>query len=70
MPENETTNLPRPTVRLTGRDGNAFVVLGACQRQAQRAGWTADQIKAVMDEMMDGDYNHLLATAMRYFDVE
>jgi hypothetical protein len=60
----------RPSVKLLGRDGNAFVIMGACQSAARKAGWTKEQIDAVLNEMQSGDYNHLLATAMKFFDVE
>ena len=58
-----------PTVRLTGKDGNAYNIMGLCMRAARKAGWTKAQIDAVMDEMQSGDYNNLLATAMKHFDV-
>ena len=60
----------KPTVRLTGEDGNAFSVMAKCKRSAQRAGWSKDQIDNVVNEMMSGDYDHLLQTAMKYFEVE
>ena len=63
------TETTKPAVKLIGADGNAFAVIGACQKAASKAGWSQDQIKSVMDEMMAGDYNHLLATAMEHFDV-
>jgi ERCC4-related helicase len=63
-------NTTKPSVQLIGKDGNAFAILGACQRAAKKAGWTQEQIKSVMDEMTGGDYNHLLATAMEHFDVD
>jgi len=56
-------------VRLVGMDGNAFAVLGACKEAARKAGWSDDQIRLVQEEMMNGDYNHLLATACKYFEV-
>jgi hypothetical protein len=59
----------RPSVKLVGEDGNAFAVLGACQRAARKAGWDDERWHKVRDEMMAGDYNHLLGTAMKYFDV-
>ncbi len=65
-----TTETNRPTVRLIGQDGNAFAILGACQRAAKLAGWSKEQWAKVRDEMMAGDYDHLLATAMEHFDVE
>ena len=59
----------KPSVKLIGRDGNAFAIMGACSAAAKKAGWTPEQIDAVLSEMTDGDYNHLLATAMEHFDV-
>jgi hypothetical protein len=51
-------------LELVGLDGNAFSIMGAFQRQAQREGWTAAEIKVVLDEAKSGDYNHLLTTIM------
>ena len=57
-------------VRLTNRDGNAFAILGNCQRAARNAGISKDEINAFMEEAMNGDYDHLLRTCMKYFEVE
>lgn len=59
----------RPPVKLVGANGNAYNVLGLCHRAAQRAGWTTEQWTAVRDQMMAGDYDHLLGVAMEHFDV-
>ena len=64
------SDLPRPRVQLVGRDGNAFAVLGACMRAARAAGWSEDDLAGFHAEATSGDYNHLLATAMKFFDVE
>ncbi|MFC3862523.1 hypothetical protein ACFOPQ_17305 [Deinococcus antarcticus] len=66
------TQIPddQPTVELLGQNGNAFNVLGRCQRAAQKAGWTPEQIQAFREEAMRGDYDHLIGTAMKYFDVQ
>jgi hypothetical protein len=58
-----------PKLKLVGTDGNAFSVLGLAQRAAKKAGWSPERTKAVMDEMRSGDYNKMLATAMKHFDV-
>jgi hypothetical protein len=60
----------RPVVQLIGGDGNAFAILGACQRAAKQAGWSKEQWAKVRDEMTSGDYDQLLGTAMQYFDVQ
>jgi hypothetical protein len=54
---------------LIGGDGNAFAILGACQRAARKAGWPKERWDAVRDEMTSGDYDHLLGIAMKHFDV-
>ncbi len=59
----------KPRVKLLGGDGNAFVILGACRDAARKAEWSTDKITIVMDEMRSGDYDHLLATACKYFKV-
>ena len=53
-------------LRLLGLDGNAFAIMGAFQKQAKKEGWTAMEIKAVMDEAKSGDYSHLLGTIMEH----
>jgi hypothetical protein len=59
----------KPRVKLVGRDGNAWAIMGSCQRAAQKAKWSKERTKAVLDEMMAGDYDHLLQTAMKHFEV-
>lgn len=53
-------------LELIGLDGNAFALMGAFQRQARREGWSKDEIDAVINECMSGDYNHLLATLLEH----
>ena len=43
-------NLPKPKVKLIGRNGNAFAILGNCQKALRKAGWDKEQVKAFMDE--------------------
>lgn len=59
-----------PRVKLIGRDGNAFAVLGACMKAAREAGWSEERIEAFRAEATSSDYNHLLATVIREFDIE
>ena len=60
---------PDITVTLTGRDGNAFAILGRCRAAARDAGLSDEEIAAFMDEAMAGNYDHLLQTAMRWFEI-
>lgn len=59
----------RVKLNLVGIDGNAFSVMGAFKRQAQREKWSQEEIKKVLDEAMSGDYNHLLCTIMDHCDM-
>lgn len=54
------------SLELVGLDGNAFSIMGAFQKQARREGWTKEEIDAVLNECMSGDYNHLLVTIMNH----
>lgn len=62
-------NEPRPALVLVGMDGNAFSVLARARRALLLAG-RGDEWPTFMAEATAGDYDHLLATVMRWFDVE
>lgn len=51
-------------LKLVGLDGNAFSLIGAFQGAARKQGIAKEEIKAVMDDCMSGDYNHLLNVLM------
>ena len=61
---------PDVTAQLSGNDGNAFAILGAVQKALKKADVPADEIQVFWTEATSGDYNHLLATAMRWVEVE
>ena len=58
----------KPTVKLIGKDGNAFYILGKTITALRNAGMEveAEQYK---EKATSGDYNHLLATTMEYVNV-
>lgn len=56
-------------VSLVGVDGNAFMLLGTCQKAARKAGVEDAKINQFIDEAKQGDYDHLLRTCMKYFNV-
>ena len=72
MPEvlGYTVAVEKPPLKLVGEDGNAFFILGRAQGAMRSAGWPVELREKVMDEAKSGDYNHLLATMMEYFDVD
>jgi len=59
----------KPKLKLIGEDGNAFSILGRAMRVMRAAGWEDAKIGSVVDEATAGDYDHLLATMDKYFDV-
>ena len=59
-----------PTLTLVGRDGNAFAILGNAKKVMREAKWPKELQDEIMDEATSGDYNHLIQTMMKYFDVE
>ncbi len=61
---------PHVRVQLVGQDGNSFMVLGLCQRAAQKAGLSKAEIDEFFKEAQAGDYDHLLQTCMKWFDVD
>lgn len=58
-----------PEVVVIGRDGNAFSILGACKKAAIRSGAPSSEVSAFLAEAMSADYDHLLATVQKWFDV-
>jgi len=58
----------KPRVKLIGKDGNAFFILGTVSSALKKNG-QKDLAKAFREEATSGDYNHLLQTAMKYVDV-
>jgi hypothetical protein len=57
----------KPVLPIVGRDGNAFAILGLARQVARKHKMDWD---AIQKEAMSGDYNHLLATMCKYFEVE
>lgn len=59
----------KPVVRLVGEDANAFAILGKVSRALKMAGMV-DESKKFMEDATQGDYDHLIRTAMRYVEVK
>lgn len=56
-------------LNLFGLGGNAFALMCAFEKQARREGWADDEIKAVLDKCMAGDYDNLLMTLMNHCEM-
>lgn len=57
---------PNITVKLTKTDGNAFSILGKVGAALRGGGVSKAEIDTFYKEATGGDYNHLLATCMRW----
>lgn len=53
-------------MNITELDGNAFAIMGAFSKQAQRQGWSKEEIDFVISEMQSGDYDNLIQTLLKY----
>lgn len=63
------TKYPEIEVELTGRDGNAFAIMGAVEKALRKGGISQDEISTYLKESMSGDYDNLLRTAMSWVSV-
>ena len=63
-----TPKYPHITVALSGEDGNAFSILGRVTKAMRRAQVPEHEIALFTSTAMSSDYDHLLATVMRYVD--
>ena len=64
------TKYPNITVQLSDADGNPFAIIGKVRQALRRAGLSAEEIRKFSDEATAGDYDNVLATAMRWAEVE
>ena len=46
----------KPTIDLTGPDGNAFALIGYARKFAKQLDFTKEQIETIIAEMMSRDY--------------
>lgn len=56
-------------VQLTGRNGNAFLLLGVVVNAMQKAGVPKEERDLFMKEATHGDYDALLSTCAKWVDV-
>ncbi len=64
-----TIRYPDIEVKLIGEDGNAYVILGTVRRAMRRGGVPDAEVDEFTKEATSGDYDHLLATCMRWVEV-
>lgn len=60
----------KPHVKLAGKDGNAFSIMGRVRSAMREVGWSRAEIASATDEMMGGDYDNLLMVACKLCDAD
>lgn len=68
--ESNTPKYPNVTVPLIGQDGNAFMIVGRVSGELKRAGVPKEEVEQYIEEATSGDYDHLLATTMKWVSAE
>lgn len=61
---------PEIVVKLSGENGNAFVILGKTRAAMKKAGVPKEEIEKYREEATSGDYDNLLQTTMKWVTVE
>ena len=61
---------PQVNVKMVGEDGNAFSIIGRVLTAMRKGGVTVAEVKKCQDEMMEGDFDHLLQTVMKWVNVD
>ncbi len=54
-------------IDITGPDGNAYSLMAYANRFGKQLGWDSVKTQKIINEMMDGDYEHLLQVFDREF---
>ena len=60
---------PDIEVKLSGENGNAYVIMGRVKRAMRKGGLSKEQIDEYIAESTSGDYNNLLNTVFRFVTV-
>jgi hypothetical protein len=55
------------TIDLTGPDGNAFALMGYAKKAARALDYTEVEQKELIDDMTNGDYDHLKKVFRKHF---
>ena len=54
-------------IDLTGPDGNVFVLMGKAKQFARQLKLEDAEMRKIVTEMQEGDYEHLVETFDKYF---
>ncbi len=59
----------KPSVKLLGGDGNAFIIMGTVMKALRKAGADDEYIQQYKKEATGGDYDNLLSVTMDYVEI-
>ena len=68
--KNNNNNKRRPSVKLSGRDGNAFAIMARVEKALRKAGYSADETDEYLKDATSGSYEHLLSVTMKWVKVK
>ena len=60
----------KPELKLIGEDGNAFFIICRAESAAKEFGWSQEKIDKFIEEAESGDYNNVLTTCRKYFNIK
>ena len=63
------TERVKPRVKLIGKNGNAFFMMGTVGVALRKAGYSKEEIDQFFAEAETGDYDHLFRTCMKWCEV-
>lgn len=61
---------PNITVKLTGVNGNAFMLIGTVQKALRQNNVPKAESDLFMEEAMAGDYDNVIQTCLKWVEVE
>jgi hypothetical protein len=61
---------PEITVKLLGKDSNAFAIMGAVKTALRRNKVPKEEIDLYLEQSMSGTYDNLLQTAFEWVDIK
>lgn len=63
------TKYPEIEVELSGRDGNAFSIMGSVKNALRKAGVPKEEQDQYFQEATSGDYDNVILTSMKWVTV-
>lgn len=61
--------MKKPKLKLSSSSNNVYSILAKARKAAEKAHWRTNKWLDFLDEAKSCDYDHLIQTCMRYFNV-